>query len=426
MTMAERAENERPSGRSSASFVVILLALAALLGGVDRFVLAILVQPIKHELALSDTQIGILIGFAFTICNAIAAVPLARYAERGWRRAVLAGSIAAWTLATASCGAAQSFAQLFGARIFVGIGEGGLSPSTYSYISDNYEPHRRSLPIGLFIAGIGSGVVVGFAVGGALAQLIGWRLTFVVVALPGILLAPVISYALRGNQRRGGADAIPAADASLAAVWKTLFRIPNFTHLVIAFVLNGFVLYGQSQWSPAFYQRQFSLDPSHTGWMLALTTGLGALIGMIGGGFISDKFYRSHPRWLMRQVILGLAIGQPVALLAFIVPSLGGSLACSFLGTLIRGLANAPLVTEVTATVPSRLIASAMAIVILAQSLIGTGFGPFYIGAISDLLHPLIGSADALRWGLIATAPFALWGIIHAAIASRTLRVSQS
>ena len=413
-------EASRAPQGSSAFFVVVLLAIAALLGGIDRFVLAILVQPIKHDLALSDVQVGLLIGFAFTICNAIAAVPLARYADRGWRRMVLTGSIVGWSVATALCGAAQSFAQIFGARILVGTGEAGLSPSTYSFISENYPPERRSLPIGMFIAGIGSGIVVGFAVGGQLAQLVGWRLTFVAVALPGLVLAPIVGYALRGQQAvRMGRNGTLGAPTSLLFVWKELLRNGKFRQLVLAFVLNGFVLYGQSQWSPAFYQRRFFLNPADAGWLLALTTGMGTLIGMIGGGFIADYFARANPRWPLRQVVFGLAVGQPIALAAFCVPTLALSLACAFVGTLIRSLANAPLTAEVTTTVPRGAIASAMAIVILAQSLIGTGAGPFYIGAISDLLHASLGSADALRWGLIATAPFALWGLVHVVLSAR-------
>jgi MFS family permease len=180
--------------RSSAAYVTFLLTVTNIFNYIDRASLAVLVQPIKHDLGLSDSQMGFLSGFAFVAVYAAIGIPLARLADRVGRRWVLAACVGFWGLMCSSCALARSFYQLAGARMGVGVGEGGCLPLSHALLAQTYAPGRRAVPIAIVTAGSAVGIALGLAGGGLIAAQFGWRTAFMVMGLPGLLLAGVVAW----------------------------------------------------------------------------------------------------------------------------------------------------------------------------------------------------------------------------------------
>ncbi|MGA9794223.1 MAG: MFS transporter, partial [Rhizomicrobium sp.] len=231
-------------------FALVLLTLTLLVSYIDRFVLAILVQPIEADLHLSDTQMGIISGIAFAGAYGIFVLPTARWADKRSRRNLVVAALTVWSAMTAFCGLTQSFLQLLLARVGVGAGEAGGIPTSHSMIADLFPLERRNIAMAIFSSGATVGLLIGFAIGGWLDQKVGWRATFVVVALPGLLLAAVIRFALRDPPK--GRFSVPAFETPLdpRSVLMTLWNNRGFRHLAVAYAVGVLLLYGQTQWMP--------------------------------------------------------------------------------------------------------------------------------------------------------------------------------
>jgi len=252
-------------------YAMLLLVLVFTSSHVDRQILAILLQPIKLELQLSDTQLGFLSGVAFAIFYATLGVPMAMWADRGNRRNLIALALATWSGMTAVCGMATNFWQLALARIGVGIGEAGSSPPSHSMIADMYPPAERAGAMGTFSLGINLGLMTGFLVGGWISQWYDWRAAFYVVGLPGLLLALVVRLTLR-EPPRGYAEGLRSSSheaPSLGAIVRFMASTPTLRHLATGATLASFVGYGVVLWLPAFlmrstgYRADKSAPPSH-------------------------------------------------------------------------------------------------------------------------------------------------------------------
>ena len=242
---------------------------------IDRQILSILLESIKTDLDLSDTSLGFLTGFAFALFYATLGIPIAKYADKGNRRNLIALSLGIWSFMTALSGLAQNFFHLLFARIGVGVGEAGCSPPAHSMIADYFPANKRSTALGIYSLGIPFGIMFGLFAGGWINEVFGWRLAFFVVGIPGILLAFIFRFTVK-EPIRGQAEGKVASEKQ-PSIYETvsyLIKKRSFRHLVFAAALAAFVGYGAITWLPSFFQRSYGMQTSDVGWYLGLILGL--------------------------------------------------------------------------------------------------------------------------------------------------------
>lgn len=399
-----------------------LLTAAYFFSYMDRQILAILQEDIRRELLLSDTQLGLLAGFAFAIFYATLGLPVARWADRGNRINIIAIALALWSAMTAVCGLAQNFVQLLLARIGVGIGEAGSSPPSHSIIADLYPPEKRAGAMGIYSLGVVLGAAGGTMIGGTLAHFFGWRVAMFAVGIPGILLAVIIKLFVV-EPRRGLSDPQHAPNAAGAAHgemprfaegFRSIFANRAAVHLVMGVTITSLIGYGHTAFGPSFLIRTIGLDKLQIASIVAPVGAICGTLSAVLGGWLANK---AAERWgLHSQAWLVLAmkgVGLPLSFLFFAssdpwiaVPIYWASLILvnSYLGptfALIQGLA------------PLRMRALWAAVTLLVINLIGLGLGPTLIGVISDALKPSLGDAQSLRWAMLSFAAATPWALFH-------------
>lgn len=397
-----------PSASSSARYVwyvIFLLAVVNAFNYMDRMALAVLLPYVKAELHLSDSELGLLTGLAFSLFYALCGLPIAWWADRGVRRNIIALSLAVWSVMTALCGVAQNFFQLFAARVGVGAGEAGCTPSTQSVLCD-YVPFDRRAGV-LAIQGVGSmlGMMAGMTIAGWLGATLGWRWTLVALGLPGIAVALIVRFTLR-EPARGTFDQINAhVDSSIRQVLGVLWRVRTFRVVTLYYAANGFTQYGLHQWWPSFYERQFGLSLSSIGAYLGVALGLGGGFGLLFGGVLANRIARTDVRLPLVASTLVLMLAFPAAIASLFVPSVPLSLLCVGLTALFWSIPGGAVTATAMSVVPSQVRATAAAVNILFLAIFGFALGPFVVGLLSDFLAPVLG-VESLRYALLAPACF--------------------
>lgn len=399
-------------------YVILILFIVNILNYMDRMALSVLAPSIKTDLQLSDAQLGLLTGFAFALFYAICGIPIGRWADRGVRRNIIAIALAAWSVMTALCGAAQNFWQLFLARVGIGAGEAGCLPAAQSMLCDYVPIERRPGVFAIHTFGLFTGMMLGMALAGWLGEQLGWRWTFLILGLPGVLLAVVVRLTLREPYR--GAFDRPTSGQNGVSFRRTLVTLAHcrtYRLLVLFVVVDGFVQYGLNQWWPSFYVRSHGLSLSWIGAHLGVAIAGGAGIGLLIGGLLANKAAQ-------RDVRLPLIIGAAATSLA--VPTALGSLFASSayvsillvsLTALFWSVSNGPVVATLYGVAAPRMRATAGALTIFLTSVLGFGLGPFCVGWLSDALTVRFG-AEALRYALLAPVclhPLTIFILIGAA-----------
>jgi predicted MFS family arabinose efflux permease len=379
-------------GKAYAGYVLGVLMMVYVLNFVDRQVLSILMEPIRRDLKLNDTQLGLLSGLSFALFYAVAGLPIARLSDTSSRRNIIAASLAVWSGMTAVCGLVASFPQLLLARVGVAVGEAGAGPAAHSMIADLFPDGRRATALAVFSTGVPIGILVGLISGGWLNQAFNWRTAFVVVGLPGLVLAVLVMLTVREPART-----TPLADPSArttGAALKNLWALRPFKYLTLAAAIHAFTAYGALQWNPAFLIRTFHLSTKEAGLALGLMTGLTGIVGTLGGGWLADRLGRRDPRWYARLPALLIALGVPFYIAAYVVaPSAGAALALLVIPSLFGNSFTGPTYAVVQTLTPPRSRALASAVLLFVISLIGFGLGPLTIGMVSDALAPSLGGA---------------------------------
>lgn len=400
-----------------------LLTTVYVVNFVDRQILAILLQSIKRDLGLSDLQLGLLSGTAFGIFYATLGVPIARLADRFSRKGVMAICLAVWSGMTALCGAATGFYSLLAYRVGVGIGEAGGSPPAHSMISDYFPAERRATALGVFSLGIPFGILVGFLAGGWMDETLGWRTAFMVVGLPGLLLAVVVQLTLReparGAQDGGRSDAAEAPSAT--TVLRFLLRSPSFLHAAIGSGLYAFVGYSVTNWAPAFLIRSHGMTSGDVGTALALIIGIGGGLGIYAGGAVTDRLALDDERWRMRVPAWAMWLSVPFGFVVYTTANTTLALALFVFPVFLGLVYQAPALALAQALSTPRMRATASALLLFVINIIGLALGPPATGLLSDLLEPSLGE-DSLRYALLATSLVLAWSGVHFWLASRSLR----
>ena len=405
-------------------YVVGILTVVYIFNFMDRQILSILMQPIKQEMQLSDTELGFLGGVAFALFYATLGVPIARLADQYSRVNLITICLGLWSLMTTLSGLAANFTQLLAARIGVGIGEAGGGPSSHSLISDYVPSQSRATALGVFALGVPIGLMVGFLTGGWLEENYGWRVAFMAAGVPGLMLAVILRLTVREPKRghsSGDAGIIHEDQPSMKQVTHHMWSIRTFRLLAIAAAMQAFAGYGLIQWMPSFLTRSHQMSSSDIGFWLAMTIGAGGAIGTMGGGYFADLLSRTNMGWLLWLPGIGSLLG---ALISFGILLSGGTAAVLVFVFLHSVAVNAylgPTFAVAQTLSPVRMRALASALMLFAINIVGLGLGPQMVGAVSDLLHPVFGN-ESLRYAILAGCMTYFVATLFFALAGRAAR----
>ncbi len=383
---------------------------------IDRQILSILIEPIKADLNVSDFGMGLLSGTAFAVFYATLGMPLALIADRWNRRNLIGLSLAVWSGMTALSGLAMNFWQLAAARIGVGIGEAGCSPSAHSMLADLYPAKERATALGIYSLGIPIGIMFGLFAGGAIADTFGWRVAFFIVGIPGLVLSAVVFLTVK-EPPRGHADGHDGAastegHASILQVFRFLIARRSFVHMAIGGGLTAFVGYGLVTWAPTFFVRSHGMSLTEAGFWLGLVLGIPGGLGIVAGGWISDRFGARDARWYLWAVAIALAVAVPIGAIALLIGSWWLSLLLLSVPVMLGNFYQGTTFAQTQGLAPVHMRAVAAAILLFLLNFIGFVFGPPAVGILSDMLTGSFGE-NALRYSLFSWGFVNIWAAFH-------------
>jgi predicted MFS family arabinose efflux permease len=419
----ETKDNNTSLSVKARNYTLVILTIVYAFNFIDRQLLAILQESIKTDLGLSDSQLGLLTGFAFAVFYVTAGISIARWADQSNRRNIISLAVFVWSFMTAISGLAQNYLQLLLARIGVGVGEAGGSPASHSIISDIFPAHQRASAIGFYSTGVGIGILFGFLFGGWLNEFFGWRVAFMVVGVPGIVLALLVRMTLKepvrghSENRQATSTAVPFR-TTMALLWSRR----SFRHMAFGAGLSAFAGYSMSSWTASFIIRSHDMATGELGTWLALSFGVGGMIGVFSGGLLGDKLAPKDKRWYVWLPALVGFISVPFNVAIFLVDNV--YVALSIL--IIPGVLSLVYLGNVIATthglVGLRMRAMSSAILFFILNIIGLGAGPYAVGFLSDYLEPSLGT-ESLRHAMLYLLPaVGFWSACHLYMAGKTLR----
>ncbi len=409
--------NDRTAVRSGGlaitnpKIMLFALLLVYILNFLDRQIINILAEPIKGELGLSDTQLGLLAGPAFAVFYAVLGIPIARYADNAKTNRVWLISIclAVWSAMTAICGVAQNFVQLALARIGVGVGEAGCTPAAHSLIADSVPPEKRSSAIAFFGLGIPIGGLLGLIIGGVVNDQYGWRMALMLVGMPGILLAFVLPLLIRDPRRCADsahfntAESPVKAKLSIKDAVREVFASKAYLYVFIAASFTAFLSYGKGLWTISFFIRSHGLSTTEAGLAMAVALGISGIIGTWLGGKMADVFGKRDKRHILTMPAFGMAIAAPILFAGYWAEDWRIAVALLILPTILNSAYYGPAYGCVQGLVRPEARAIAASLVVFGQNLIGLGMGPLLFGVLSDWLQPMAGD-ESVRWVLYGAA----------------------
>jgi MFS family permease len=393
---------------------------------IDRTILSLLVRPIRTDLALSDTEFSYLTGLAFVVMYSLAGIPLGWIADRWSRRLLIAGGVAVWSLMTASCGLANSFWRLFTSRVGVGVGEATLSPCAYSLISEYFPPERLARPLSVFALGIPIGSGLALIIGGSVIDAITaigpvalpvigmtkpWQSVFLIVGLPGLLLALLAILILQEPRHRHP----PAAQAQASFTEVFVYMGKNLgIYATLALGIGAFAIYalGANVWLPTYLQRVHGFTPGESGRFLGVSVLIFGILGSVTAGWLADSLAKRGYRDGLSRIGIAYAIGMflcgaigpiiPIHWLSLTLVSLSGFFSLTWAGV------NVSVLQTIT---PIRMRSQVSAIYLLFTNIVGMGFGPTMIAAATDYLFK---RDDAVGYSiaLVGTGSMALTCLI--------------
>jgi len=408
-------------------YVVGVLMVAYTFSFIDRQILSLLSGEIIRDLGLSDTEYALLAGFAFALFYTFLGVPIGMAADRLSRRWIIIGGITVWSLMTAACGFARSFWLLFAARVGVGVGEAALSPPAYSLITDYFPPRRLGMALGTYGMGIYIGSGLAFIVGGSVVQAVsgslvdmpllgamkGWQATFIMVGLPGLLIALLMLTVKepyrRGLQRASGAEA-PAAVPLKEVLGFMRVRWRAYSALSLGIAPLSLIGYGSAIYIPLFFYRTHETAPGTVGLWFGLAVLLMGPLGIVAGGALADHWRRrGKPDCYLRVGALSALLLIPLNIIFPLVGDPAWAFAILFPGSFIGAMPFGAAPAGIQAITPNQMRAQASAVYLFTVNMIGLGLGPVLIGWLTD--NVFTGPAD-LRYSVIVVFTAAsLWSI---------------
>jgi MFS family permease len=404
------------------NYVLGVLFVVYVFNFIDRQILSILLDPIKAELGATDTQMGFLTGFAFAVFYTVAGIPIARIADKGPRRTLIAVGLTVWSGMTAVCGLVTSFAQLAAARIGVGVGEAAGSPPAHSLISDYFPPERRATAIAIYSSGINVGVMLGYLLGGWINEFFNWRTAFFVVGIPGVIFAFVVRFTIR-EPPRGHSETTPADDSTntLGEVFRFMFSLRSFRYLSVATGLSAFSAYGFGAWVPAYLGRVHGMGTGEMGTWLGIENGVAGVLGTVLGGRLADRYGAKDVRWYMWVSVVSLLFYAPFVYGFLLMDNPRIGLVLYFPAIFFASMYLGPSIAITHSLVKLRMRALASAILFFMLNMIGMGLGPQIVGILNDWLEPQFG-IEAVRYSLAISATSKFLAIALFLMAARSLK----
>lgn len=416
--------NERQHGAWYPRYALTMLFLVYVLNFIDRSILNILAQPIKDDLGLLDWHIGLMGGIAFALFYTTFGIPIARLADTHNRRNIIAVCLAIWSAMTALCGLAQNFWQLLLGRIGVAIGEAGGSPPAHSMISDLFASDRRATALAVYALGIPVGTMLGNLAGGWINEAMDWRTAFIIVGLPGVLMALVLRFTMQ-EPTRGYSEQIVHAKADappVMFVFAALWSRKSFRYMSLGAALHALVGYGVGPFIAPLFIRVHDMGTRDIGTAL-FWLGFAGILGTVSGGYLADRLAKKDVRWYVWLPGIATLISVPFAtaaytspdpIVAFWIMAVPGFLGSYYLG---------PTFSLAQGLVGLRMRAIAAAILLFILNLIGMGLGPMIVGATSDLLNAYtdLGN-ESVRWALVSVLIFNVLSTVFYLMAARDVR----
>ena len=403
------------------AYALFILVVVYTLNFLDRQIVGILAIPIKEELNLSDKQLGLMGGLAFALFYTFLGIPIAMLADRKNRVFIITAALTIWSIMTAACGLAGNFIQLFMARLGVGVGEaGGVAPA-YSLISDYFPAEKRARALSIYAFGIPIGSALGILLGGILTNFLSWRSAFVIVGLLGVVVAPILALTLREPMRgRYDKTPAPAKRASVMDVLKTIAKKPSFWGLSFGAACGSMMGYGLFFWIPSFLVRSFGTElPAFFAWIpkgvlppepspilyAAFFYGgivlIGGLIGIWFGGVLADRYGQARKSTFALLPAIAFALTTPFFVIGIVTPSLIITFFALMVPTALSLAWLGPVTSAFQHLVPPHMRATASAIFLFINNLIGIGLGNLVIGALSDGFGARFG-VESLRYAMLA------------------------
>jgi MFS family permease len=460
-------------------YVLSALLTVYLFNFIDRTIINILTEPIKQAFGVEDWQMGLLGGPAFAVLYTFIGIPIARFSEKNHRVWIITGSVALWSLMTVLCGFATSFIGLLIFRIGVSIGEAGCTPPANSIIADYFIPTKRSTAVSIYALGVPLGGMAAYVVGGDIAgsldgasvagvlsswgwgwavnvldwqNIEGWRIAFVVVGLPGILVAVIFKMTVK-EPPRGYTDPPEMQgkeQVSFAEVLKILAQKPSYWHITMGVTIASFVNYGVSQFFVSFLIRTHQLSIFDASIKVAMILAVMAAIGTFMSGYLADRYSERYPKALAWIPMIALLGSTPMFIIGYLLDSLLIAIPILMVGTMLLYTYLCPLYAVPSGVVDSRMRATSVAVTLFIVNLLGYGLGPPLIGALSTILNSLFlsgidpsltleackatslvtaaqtacntANAEGLQWSMIIFKCLYIWAAVHFYLGSKTLQ----
>jgi len=418
---------------------MIILLLVYTVNFLDRQIVVILAEPIKNDLGISDTQIGLLTGLAFGLVYCGLGLPLARLADRANRVWIIGASLAVWSGFTLLCGRASNFTTLVAARVGVGVGEAGCVPTAHALIADYTPKEKRASALAFFAMGTPLGSLLGLAMGGVIADAYGWRAAFFVAGVPGLILAAVVFFTLkepRNAMTAAAAQTARDAQMSFGATLKYLAGKQTFWFIAFGASVKSFIGYGHAPFTAAFFLRVHGEEVAgladrvglqsvgFLGIVLGLLLGISATLSSYAGGAIADRFGARDLRAYGSVPAVASLISIPFLIVAMLVDSAVLAMALLIPVYLVSALWYGPVYASAQSLVPPQMRATSASIMLFIINMVGLGLGALVVGALSDFFNKGLGlgSAEGVRWALIVSACFGLVAALLFWLARRRIR----
>ena len=430
--------NETPAPRDRWYVLAVLTAVYAL-NIADRFSIATLLEPIRRELGLSDSGVAFLTGFALALFYVTVGIPIAALADRSNRRNILALSLAIWSGMTALCGLARSYGELLLARFAVGIGEAGGTPPSTSILADKFPPATRPMALTIFALGACLGSWLGSSVAGAAAERGGWRLAFLVLGIPGVLLALLVAVTVR-EPRRGQLDSHAASGGTgarrltpleiLQQVVDTvryMARQRSAVHLVVGGSVATFWSWGLMWWTPTFLQRSHQLSVGAAGGLLGPMHLVAGTAGTLLAGAVMALPAARDPRFVTRFLTWLTLLSTVPSFLAYEVGSLRAATVLLWIFVPAVYFYIGPILGLLQNVMPANMRAGAVAILLFTANVANLILAPQAIGLLSDWFAGSFGAGrESLRWALLILATTGFWAAWHLWAAGRTIGADEA
>ncbi len=415
--------NPAEQGSRYRYLVLAMLVLAYTFNFLDRQILGILKEPIKQELGLTDTQLGLMGGLAFAMLYSTLAVPIAWLADRASRTWIMTAALGLWSAFTMACGLATGFWSLFLSRVGVGFGEaGGVAPA-YSLVSDYFPKEQRARALAAYSFGIPVGSALGILFGGLIAASISWRVAFFIVGGAGVLLAPIFKLVVK-DPVRGGLDGATAAAPSIAPAFSkvvaTVLPKPTFWLLALGAACSSVCGYGVAFWLPSFFIRSLGLTLVQTSWYFGGINLIGGVAGIWLGGAFADRFAKKNRAAYALTPAVCFLVALPFAYAAMNTTSLVWAFVLFLVPTGLNLAWLGPVIGAVQHLAPANMRTTTNSLFLLINNLLGIAVGLWIFGYLSDLLAPRYGT-ESMRYALYCGAGFYVMASLLLWLASRRL-----